>query len=657
MLPHADGEDRLRLILAATQAGMWDTHLGSGETYASDRFDEIMGYQPGGCPRKLSAFVRCVIPEHRARVLQLIRESVRTRTPYVVECRIRDARGDIKWLHVRGDVLTDAAGQATRIIGTVVDISAEATARLQQQAADERNRERERELARAQEIAQIGSWTWHFATESLNWSAEFYRIVGLDPREVAPSEAALDDLILPEDRARLRAAHALGIERGDPVDERYRIHRRDGTERHVHALTEVLYNDDGSPQSLIGTLQDVTERVRQDEERLRLEAQIHHAQKLESLGLLAGGIAHDFNNLLVGVLSNASLALLDLDESAPVRHVVLDIERTAQRAADLTRQLLAYSGKGRFVVEPLDLSAIASEMSQLLRTVVSKDATLHLTLDAAPPLMYGDATQLRQVIMNLITNASDALQGRAGSVIVRTSHGPHEAPLPDELTFGELRPGESALHLDVIDSGSGMERDVAERMFDPFFTTKFTGRGLGLAATLGIVRGHHGSISVMTAPGKGTHVRLSFPVANDAVQAPATAPGARPEASGGRVLVVDDDRVVRGVCAALLSRRGFTVESVECGRDALERLATSAEPYRFVLLDLTMPGLSGIEVLQRIREAESEQSRPAVPVFLMSGYSEQDVSSGLGELTISGFLQKPFTMNDVNVLLAKLSGQ
>ncbi len=653
----ADGADRLRLILAATQAGMWDTHLGSGETYASDRFDEIMGYPPGGCPRALSAFVRCVVPEHRSRVLELVRESVRSRSPYVVECRIRDARGVIKWLHVRGDVLTDAAGQAARIIGTVVDISAEATARLQQQTADARNRERERELARAQEIAQIGSWTWHFGTQSLSWSTEFYRIVGLDPQQVAPSEAALDDLIQPEDREHLRAAHALAIESGEPVNVRYRIRRRDGTERHLHALTEVLYNDDGSPQSLIGTLQDVTDRVLQDEERLRLESQIHHAQKLESLGLLAGGIAHDFNNLLVGVLSNASLALLDLDESAPARHVVLEIERTAQRAADLTRQLLAYSGKGRFVVEPLDLTALASEMSQLLRTVVSKDATLQLTLDTAPPLMYGDATQLRQVIMNLITNASDALQGRAGSVIVRTSHGPHEAPLPDELTFGELRAGELALHLDVIDSGSGMERDVAERMFDPFFTTKFTGRGLGLAATLGIVRGHHGSITVMTAPGKGTHIRLSFPVAEDAVQAPASSQDARTELRGGRVLVVDDDRVVRGVCAALLSRRGYTVESVECGRDALDRLATAVEPYRFVLLDLTMPGLSGIEVLQRIRESERKESRPAVPVFLMSGYSEQDVSSGLGELTISGFLQKPFTMNDVNALLAKLNGQ
>ena len=773
-------EERLRLLVEATRAGVWDTHLGTGETFVNERFEEIMGYAPGFCPRSFTESMRRVVPDHRERVLDLMRQSVATGEPFVADCRIVDARDVSRWLHVRGSVLTDARGKAERLIGVLVDTTEEVEARQRREAqdrflagvnaalplvvfafdlleqqllfanrtfaealgyaegeigallagnlfaimhpedvpsvmafrarlaalgegevetvivrvqhrdghwrwfrargtplrrlpdgalwqvagtaedvteqmlAEERLRAQERELARAQELAQVGSWTWHFKTEQLSWSREMYRVVELDPATVSPSEAVLDSRIRPEDRERLRAAHTACVLHGTPVDERVVLQLPEGRQRHVHVLAEVLRAPDGTPQALVGTMQDISDDVARDEERVRLESQVHQAQKLESLGLLAGGIAHDFNNLLVGVLSNASLALLDLDEHAPAREVVLEIERTAQRAADLTRQLLAYSGKGRFVVERVNLSELATEMSQLLRTVISKDATLQLDLDESLPEIHGDATQLRQVVMNLITNASDALHGRPGTVRIRTARSTLPRTSADTLRFGDPLPSGEIVHLEVTDSGCGMNRETAERIFDPFFSTKFTGRGLGLAATIGIVRGHHGQIAVSTAPGEGTRVSLAFPVAPALPQTAAPAGPQVTRAHRGAALVVDDDQVVRNVSAALLARRGFEVEMAANGQEALARLSAPDAAFRFVLLDLTMPGLTGVEVLERLRAEERASGRARVTVFLMSGYSEQEVSADTETLAVAGFLQKPFTLTDLDSLLTAL---
>jgi two-component system cell cycle sensor histidine kinase/response regulator CckA len=294
-------------------------------------------------------------------------------------------------------------------------------------------------------------------------------------------------------------------------------------------------------------------------------------------------------------------------------------------------------------------------LAQLLRTVVHKDAALDLELDEALPLILGDATQLRQVIMNLITNASDALQGRHGTITVRTRRHDGLQLAPEALHFGAdaVRSAESVC-LEVTDTGTGMTRATTERIFDPFFSTKFTGRGLGLAATLGIVRGHHGAISVESTPGRGTRIVLRFPVTTVRPMADALPAAPVADRHRGRVLVVDDDSVVRSVATALLARRGFDVLSDASGQDALKRLSAHDGDVRFVLLDLTMPGLSGIEVLQRLRADEREAGRAPITVFLMSGYSEQEVTGGAGDLAVAGFLQKPFTIADVDALLAAL---
>lgn len=382
------------------------------------------------------------------------------------------------------------------------------------------------------------------------------------------------------------------------------------------------------------------ERQRVENERLALERKMLEAQKLESLGVLAGGIAHDFNNLLVAMLGNAGLALMEVPPDSRARRFVEQIQIAAQRAADLTRQMLAYSGKGRFLFQLLSLNDVIQEMVNLLRVSISKHATLQLNLAPDLPLISADATQLRQVILNLITNASDALAEQAGTITVRTGtlvieRGDHRHIQPT----GDLTPGEHVF-LEVTDTGSGMDADTQARMFEPFFTTKSTGRGLGLAAVLGVMRGHEGAIQVDSVVGAGTTFRLLFPPPK--TPGPASAlPVAPPQpARRAKILVVDDDASVRQIIIEILRRFGYEIVGAENGASAVELMRT--REFDCVMLDLTMPGPGGQETLAQLR-----QISPTLRVILMSGYREQDATARFGNLPPDGFVQKPFTPHEL----------
>jgi signal transduction histidine kinase len=374
------------------------------------------------------------------------------------------------------------------------------------------------------------------------------------------------------------------------------------------------------------------------DERHRSEEQLRNAQKLESLGVLAGGIAHDFNNLLVGVLGNAGMALLELPEDSPARQPIRDIEVSAQRAAELTRQMLAYSGRGRVHVEPVDLSQVVEEMSQLLRRVISRQAQLSLRLRRGLPAVVADVTQIRQVVMNLITNASDALGETHGTITLETSVVEATPAMLSSTYLDEALPAGLYICLEVSDTGSGMSPETAARIFEPFFTTKFTGRGLGLAAVLGIVRGHKGAIDVQSAPGAGTTFQVLLPASTrraEAVAPPAQSPLGQ---GSGLVLLVDDEEAVRGLARRVLERGGYSVLEATSGEEALQRLSGSANDVRAVVLDLTMPGLSGEATLQEIRRRRIE-----VPVIVSSGYVPEE------EGTLSGvpFLAKPYKPSEL----------
>lgn len=384
-------------------------------------------------------------------------------------------------------------------------------------------------------------------------------------------------------------------------------------------------------------------RVRAAELRRReLELQMLHAQKLESLGLLAGGVAHDFNNLLTAILGNAELARLELSQHSACDHVD-NIISAAARAADLSAQLLAYSGGAPLMSGPVCLNAVVEDMLRLTTVSVSKLARVSRQLDSELPPVEGDASQLRQVVMNLLTNASEALGSRAGDLIVRTGIVDVGCVDLHDYHLGDERdPGRFAF-LDVDDTGCGMDAATQQKLFDPFFTTKFTGRGLGLAALLGIVRGHGGAVRVRSVVDAGTQVRVLLPLSTRAAL-PAQ-PSARPtvdRAERGTALVVDDEPAVRTILTHILKQMGFAVLGAADGGEAVRIYADRAADIDIVFLDLTMPVMSGEEAFPRILDLD-----PSACVVLCSGYSEVKAHARFSERAPEAFLEKPFRIVDV----------
>jgi len=407
---------------------------------------------------------------------------------------------------------------------------------------------------------------------------------------------------------------------------------------------------DRQRQELHALQKEMAERQRAEEERRKLEVQLQQTQKLESLGVLAGGIAHDFNNLLMGILGHADLALLELPAGSSAWHLITEAINGARRAAELTKQMLAYSGKGRFVVEPLNLSNLTEDMTRLLQISISKKCLLNYTFTPDLPAVGADPAQMRQIIMNLIINASEAIGDRSGAIAVSTGVMPCDRAYLSETYLGVNLPEGQYVYLEVADTGCGMTPETQAKIFDPFFTTKFVGRGLGLSAVLGIVRGHQGALKVSSEPGKGTTFKVLFP----ATAQPAKA-DARPELGtkewrgSGTVLIVDDEAVSRLVACRMMQTMGFTVLAAADGREGVEVFRRESARIRLVLLDLTMPHLDGDEAFR-----EMKRIRDTVKAILTSGYNEQTATSQLEGKGLAAFIQKPYHFEELRSVVRRV---
>jgi signal transduction histidine kinase/CheY-like chemotaxis protein len=420
------------------------------------------------------------------------------------------------------------------------------------------------------------------------------------------------------------------------VLDEVRLDDQRGFERYSAPLVR-----DGRVTGRIWSFRDLGERRRAEEERQRLEQQVRHAQKLESLGVLAGGIAHDFNNLLVAIMGNADLAENVLETGHPAREPVEEVIRASQRAADLCQQMLAYAGKGRVAVGPVNLNDVVQEMGELLGVSISKGALLHTDLAPGIPRVRGDVVQLRQVVLNLLTNASDALAGGQGEIRMATYRATPDV-FDETSSVLDERPGAPRLvALEVSDTGAGMDAATRQRIFEPFFSTKARGRGLGLAAVLGIVRGHRGTLELWSEPGRGTRVRILLPALDPRAQ-PEAVPEPEPMLPAetewrlrGTVLVVDDEESVRAVASRMLVQAGLCVVEAVDGRDALDRFQDAPGTIDVVLLDLTMPRMGGVETARELRRLD-----PDVRIVLSSGYS--DVAASAAGAEGLPMLRKPY---------------
>ena len=393
------------------------------------------------------------------------------------------------------------------------------------------------------------------------------------------------------------------------------------------------------------------ERQRAKAREDALTSQMRHTQKLESLGVLAGGIAHDFNNLLMGMISHSELLLHILPKHSNQRNSANNIHQAAKRAAELTHQLLSYSGKAKFELAAVDLTKIIEHMTPLLKTAVTKKASLKFKLSAQPLPVEVDVTQIRQVLLNLITNASESLGESGGKITISTGMiSASEKYLNTTYLKDDLEEGDYA-YIEIKDTGRGIPNELLEKIFDPFFTTKFTGRGLGLAVVMGIIRSHKGAVKVESSLSEGTAFKVLFRCTEKAIEHEIDKPEEVTDLDqkfDGLVLVIDDEEITRLATEEMLEFSGFKALLAEDGIRGIELFRLHHADISAVLLDMTMPILGGMEVFVKLQEIN-----PRVPVILSSGYSKEDYTEQIKDLNIAGFLQKPYGPSVLGNIVSK----
>ncbi len=622
---HAQQRFRLAADVASDLIYEWDVDTDRLQWFGE--IDQVLGLQPGQLPHTIESWVERIHREDRARLEEDVDRHRTCSDEIHEEYRIRHEDGSWRHWIDRGVPILDEHGLPRTWIGVCTDVT-------EQRLAERRLRESEERYRTLVETSPVGVFLHregrvvfvNRAAASAIGETESARLIGRPVMEFVHPDYR-EDVI-----ARMKLMQEQG--RVGPTIEK--LIRLDGEIIDV-MISGSLSTYQDAPAFQVVFL-DITEQVRAENEQARLRAQVQRAQKLESLGVLAGGIAHDFNNLLCGMLGAAELAVREEPANVAILESLDQIRDTALQASDLCRQLLAYSGRGRFVIEPLDLSILIEDMEHLLQLSASKKAVLRFALSRNLPNVEADKTQLRQIALNLLINASEAIGDNSGTIRVTTGvEDLGSAQLANSHPAQELEPGRYVF-LEVADTGCGMDEETQGKVFDPFFTTKFTGRGLGLAATQGIVRGHRGAVEVHSELGQGTRFKVLLPASERRSFVVEPVQDSVEEWQGeGTVLVVDDEPMVHSVCRRILEKTGFKVLLAEDGRQGVEVFAEHASEIVLVLLDMTMPQLGGVETLREMRRAD-----PQVLVLLTSGYNEREAISHFDGQEPAGFIQKPF---------------
>jgi PAS domain S-box-containing protein len=547
------------------------------------------------------------------------------------------------WGLVSAEPRFDDEGELLAVVVTFVDITELREAQQALQESEER-------YSAAVSGTSDGLWDVDLRRETAYYSPRFEALLGLPEGSLPTQPHAWLDFVHPEDLDEVRMALEDHLERHVPYDVQFRVRHRTGRWLHVRSRGRAARDGNGMPIRMSGTTTDITSQVEAEAERREVQRRLEVAARIESLSVLAGGVAHDFNNLLVGILGAADTARRLLRGQEPVRELLDIIAAAGTRAAELTRQLMAYAGRGSVSSEVVDVSTLVAELAKLVRGSLPSQARLELALIPQLPGVKVDATLLRQGVLNLIVNAGQAVAANAGCITLATrTETLTEADL-DRVYQQSAEPGRFVV-VTVEDDGIGMDATTQERVFEPFFTTKPEGHGLGLAALIGLVQSHQGFIRLRSAPGTGSRFDVGLPALDRPAPAvPASVEDDAPLGRGRWAVVVEDQPLVRQVVQVMLEREGFRVQALE-GRTGLLSTLTDREPALLVL-DLTLGWSSGALVLQQVREAY-----PRLPVLLYSGHIDAaSILEREGDRP-TAFLPKPFGMDALREALLQILDQ
>ncbi|NQV29415.1 MAG: PAS domain S-box protein [Candidatus Marinimicrobia bacterium] len=656
-----NSEERFNLAMKASNDGLFDWNLEANSIYYSPRWKKMLGYEDHELENDFLVWEKTTDPKDVKKSWKLQQKLIsRDIDRFVLEFKMKHKDGH--WVDIlsRAEAIFDGAGKAIRIVGTHTDI----TERKHSEEALRKSEERYRGLF---QNLEAGIVVHAPDTSIIINNPRASDLLGLSYQQMKGKEAKDPDWeFVSEENTSLpledypvnrviRERHAilnqiLGICRPKMKDIVW-----------VTVNGFPMFDKRGGISEIVISFVDITKRLQAEQDKLNYEKQILQTQKLESLGVLAGGIAHDFNNILMGILGYADLALSSLDPIAPAREYVQGINDSSRKAAALIKQMLAYSGKGKFSLESIDLNHLIKDTVQMLTISISKKVLLKTNYSSEPLFLDGDPSQIRQILMNLVINASDAISNKSGVIALSTGTMYCDRECIDSSGFetqGNRKEDISEgmyLFLEVSDSGAGMSKDTIARIFEPFFTTKFTGRGLGLSAVLGIVGGHHGMVTIHSEEGIGTTFKVLFPMSQG------------PEGSNfltevelnnddewqgqGTFLIADDEEAIRTVGKHMIQKLGYEVLTASDGLEAIKIFKANANQIVCILMDLTMPHKDGVEVFREVRKLN-----PKIKVILSSGYDELDAGQQFVGKGLAGFIQKPYVSRDLVKKIKEVMG-
>lgn len=628
-------EERLQLAVRASHIGIYDHRHLTETLHWSAEMREILGVGPDE-KVTLQTYLNLIPPEDLERITEAVRmaHSPTGSGLYYIEHQIIRPDGELRWLYVRSQTSFTGKGldrRPERTVGAVIDI----TERKESEIA---LRESEARLAEAQRISHLGNWERDIRTNKIWWSEECYRIFGTDPESETSYQSFLER-VHSEDRKFIQDTVNTALNRGTPYSIDYRIVLPDETEKVVHAQAKIIFDEKGTPVRLSGTIQDITEQKKMEEE-------ISKAQKLESLGLLAGGIAHDFNNILTAIVGNISLAKVTADPQGPIFKILGEAETASFRAKELTNQLLTFAKGGVPIKKLNSISKLLKESAEFVLRGSNVRAELVIPNDLWPVEI--DEGQMAQVIQNLVINAQQAMP--EGGIVEIRAEKIQITPEQGKELF--LKEG-AYIKISVKDTGAGIPPAYLQKIFDPFFTTKQKGSGLGLSTSYSIIKKHEGLISVSSEPGIGTIFFLFLPAILNKPSPISEGVQKHMETGKGRILIMDDEESVREIGGKILNRLGYGVEYAKDGTEAVEFYRKGKEegrPFDLVIFDLTVSGgMSGLEALQKLIKID-----PDINGVVSSGYTDNPIMSDFQKHGFAGRIAKPYRIEEFSQTIATL---